>query len=74
MALEYLARRTRETLGLEHIANLMILRDYLKRTPEKVIIEEIGRITEPDILKTLWEAGLRWEQQKKVIERLKELP
>jgi len=74
MALEYLAKRTRETLGLEHIANLKLLRDYLKRTDPETILREIERITDPDLLKTLWEAGLRWEQQLKVIEILKKLP
>jgi len=73
MALEYYARRVLRTRGMEHLANLNLLRNYIKATSEKSLILQIKRITDFGILRILWEAGLTAPLQSAVLRRTREL-
>lgn len=49
------------------------LRLYLKENPEGSLIKEIEGITEPPLLRALWEAGLRAPLQEAVMQQLDKL-
>ena len=68
--LEAYARRVLETKGLEHQIALSILRDYMKVTPIEELIAQIDTIYDTDVLKALWEAGLRKPLMDAVIRRI----
>ena len=71
--LEQYTWRTLNTRGLMHQRNLEILRNYLKTTPEDDLTYAIARINRIDMLKTLWEAGLKVRLQQAVLKRFEEL-
>lgn len=71
--LEEFAKRTRNTRGLLHQRNLGVLRNYLGTTPEDQLIEAIEKFTDIELLKTLWEAGLKLRLQEPVLRRYTEL-
>ena len=68
--LEAYARRVLESKGLEHQIALSILRDYMKVTPIEELIAQIDTIYDTDVLKALWEAGLRKPLMDAVIRRI----
>lgn len=73
MQLARLAKRVRESFGLQHSANLGLLRHYIKTTDEDTLVSEIFGIKDSDLLRTLWEAGLSARLQGEVLEQLKKL-
>jgi len=72
MLVDY-ARRVAETKGIQHKTYLSMLRSYIKATPEKYLIPVIKQISNPNVLRALWEAGLNSTLQEAVAERLSEL-
>jgi len=60
-ALELYAKQVRTTKGTQHLAALEALRAYMRLTHELELIMYINMITDPDILRTLMEAGMRAE-------------
>jgi hypothetical protein len=60
-ALELYAKQVRTTKGTQHLAALDSLRRYIRLTPMDELIRYINMITDPDILRTLMEAGMRAE-------------
>ena len=73
MALRVYAEKVRDSVGLAHQVALRSLRWYLKTTKLQSFKEQVGTITDINLLKTLWEAGLNSEQQKIVLARYEEL-
>jgi len=73
MELERLARKAREATGLEHKIQIDVLRHYLKTTSQDELIREVEKITDAELLRTLWEAGLSRILQEAVLEQLREL-
>jgi len=73
MALRVYAEKVRDSVGLAHQIALRSLRWYLKTTKLQSFKEQVGTITDINLLKTLWEAGLNSEQQKIVLARYEEL-
>ena len=73
MALRVYAEKVRDSVGLAHQIALRSLRWYLKNTKLQSFKEQVGTITDINLLKTLWEAGLNSEQQKIVLARYEEL-
>lgn len=72
-ALELYARQARNSKGLHHAERMHTLRQYINITPEPKIIEAILHMTDLALLRTLWEAGLRADQQEAVLRRSREL-
>lgn len=72
-ALERYAKRTYETRGLLHQRNLAVLRNYLGTTPEDDLRKEVYELTDLNLLKTLWEAGLKPRQQLWVLNRYEQI-
>lgn len=66
-------KAVRESRGLNHQANLRILRNYLNTTPEDNIIHEIYTLETIDDLRTLWEAGLDNTLQHHTLEAYKQI-
>ena len=73
MALRVYADKVRDSVGLAHQIALRSLRWYLKTTKLQSFKEQVNTITDINLLKTLWEAGLNSEQQKIVLARYEEL-
>lgn len=73
MELERLAKRVRDAFGLQHQANLLTLRAYLKRTDDDKLIKQIRDIKDAAYLRTLWEAGLRARVQAEVMKQLEKI-
>lgn len=70
MELSRLAKRVRDSWGLQHSANLNTLRHYVKITSEDSLAEQIKDITEVALLRTLWEAGLSARLQDVVLKQI----
>ena len=68
-ALELYAKQVRETKGIQHMHALDSLRRYMNITPIDELIRHINTITDPDILRTLIEAGLRGDVWKALVRR-----
>ena len=68
--LEAYARRVLESKGLQHQVALSILRDYMRSQPVEKLIAEIDAIYDLDVLRALWEAGLRRPLYDHVIRRI----
>ena len=68
--LEEYARRVVESKGLEHQINLSILRNYMRTTPVEQLMAEVDAIYDMDILRALWEAGLRQPLYDYVLRRI----
>lgn len=71
--LERYARTVRDSQGLQHQSALEGLRNYIKTTPDKELIDTIETITEEPLLRTLWEAGLKEPVRSAVLARSEEL-
>ena len=71
--LGYYAKRCKETKGLEHEACIMTLRRYIRETPKRDILSAVDMISDPELIRSLWEAGLDTEMQEAVLKRLEEL-
>lgn len=56
-ALETYAKQARQTRGTQHMHAIDSLRRYMRLTPNEELIKYINMITDPDILRTLMEAG-----------------
>ena len=69
-ALKLYAKQVRQTKGTQHLAALEALRSYMRLTTEENIIRYVNMITDPDILRTLIEAGMRATTHKTTILRL----
>jgi len=69
-ALELYAKQVIGTKGTEHMAALISLRSYLRLTKEEELNKYINMITDPEILRTLLEAGMRATTHKTTILRL----
>ena len=67
--LERYAKQAYETKGLLHTRNIAILRNYIATTPEEDIRNEISKITDIELLRTLWEAGLNKRLQETALQR-----
>jgi len=72
-SLEEYARKAWTTYGLEHQSWIRRLRNYIKMTPEEQLIEEINRITDINLFRMLWEAGLSRPLQEAALRRYDEL-
>jgi len=70
--LEAYLRLAYEEDGMLHISAMQRLRRYLKRTPLPKLLAEVDAIEDLELLRILWEAGLRRELQQAVIRRLEE--
>jgi hypothetical protein len=68
-ALELYAKEALRTRGVQHMAALDSLRRYINLTPEDELIRYVNTITDPDILRTLIEAGLRGDVWKALVRR-----
>lgn len=68
-ALELYAKQVRQTKGTQHMWAIAALRSYMRLTSEEDIIRYINMITDPDILRTLIEAGMRGETHKATVRR-----
>jgi len=68
-ALELYAKQVRQTKGIQHMHALDSLRRYMNLTPIDELIRTINTITDPDILRTLIEAGLRGDVWKALVRR-----
>jgi len=68
-ALELYAKQARQTKGTQHLAALESLRAYMRLTSQEDIIRHVNMITDPDILRTLIEAGMRGETLKATVRR-----
>ena len=71
--LGYYINQVNETKGLERQANLANLRNYIKTTPTRQLIENIEMIGKPIFLRILWEAGLKLDLQEAVLRKQTEL-
>ena len=71
--LEEYARKAWTTYGLQHQSWIRKLRNYIKTTPAEQLIEEINRITDINLFRMLWEAGLPSELQEAALRRYDEL-
>ena len=71
--LGYYTNQVNETKGLERQANLANLRNYIKTTPERQLIENIDMMGKPIFLRILWEAGLHKDLQTAVLRKQTEL-
>jgi hypothetical protein len=69
-ALELYAKQIINTKGTQHLAMLESLRSYIRLTSEDELIRYINMITDPEILRTLIEAGMRGTTHKATISRL----
>lgn len=69
-ALELYATQIITTKGTLHLAALNALRSYIRLTTEADMITSINRITDPEILRALIEAGMRGATHKATISRL----
>ena len=67
--LGFYCKRVTESRGLEHKATLGTIRNYIKFTPTKELLEAINLIDKLEYLKALWEAGLTTELQTAVTNR-----
>ena len=70
--IEY-TRRTVDSRGLMYQRNMAILRNYINTTTEEELIRFIYEITDSELLKTLWAAGLKQPLQRAVLIRQGEL-
>ena len=68
-ALELYAKQIINTKGTQHLAMLESLRSYIRLTSEDELIRYINMITDPEILRTLIEAGLRGDVWKAAVRR-----
>jgi len=68
-ALELYAKEALRTRGVQHMHALDSLRRYINLTPEDELIRTINTLTDPDILRTLIEAGLRGDVWKALVRR-----
>jgi len=71
--LSYYAQRVAETRGMVHQTMLLALRNYIKTTPESLLIADINEIYKFNELKALWEAGLSYTLQDTALKRYDEL-
>jgi len=71
--LEFYARRVVETRAFLHQLHLRRLRAYIKAAPLGKLLQEIRKITDLDILRALWEAGLPPILQAAVLSRAEEI-
>jgi len=53
--------------------NISELRAYIRQTKIEELTEAIKRIEDPNLLRTLWEAGLNRFLQQAVLKRMEEL-
>jgi len=73
MQLKRLAQRTADATGLAHTRNLLVLRHYIKSTPETSLLEQVEKIDEVRLLRILWEAGLSANMQEAVLYQIEEV-
>jgi len=71
--LEFYARQVVETRAFLHQLHLRRLRAYIKAAPLGKLLQEIRKITDLDILRALWEAGLPPILQTAVLSRAEEI-
>jgi hypothetical protein len=69
-ALELYAKEIANRKGIKHMAALEALRAYMRLTTVEEMIRYINMITDPEILRTLIEAGMRGTTHKTTISRL----
>ena len=69
-ALELYAKAVRGTKGTQHLHSLTSLRSYMALTSTDELIRYVNMITDPDILRTIQEAGARGELYKALISRM----
>jgi len=72
-ALETYAKGAKEARGMFHIAAIRNLRIYMNNEKQVDLIQEIEHINDPDLLRTLIEAGLNAILQKVVTDRALEI-
>ena len=73
MPLKGITESVVESRGLHHQLVLRALRDYIKRTPQEILIKEIKDITWAKALRACWEAGLSAPLQEAVLEQLEKI-
>jgi len=73
MRLAHLAKRVRDSRGLQHSSNLRLLRSYIIATDEETLVDEVKEIKDSDLLRTLWEAGLSARLQEVVLKQLEKI-
>jgi len=71
--LEFYARQVVETRAFLHQLHLRRLRAYIKAAPLGRLLQEIREITDLNILRALWEAGLPADLQAAVLRRAEEI-
>ena len=67
--LERYAKMANEARGLLHKRNIDVLRNYLNTSSEDDIYVEIWQITDVELIRTLWEAGLNKRLQERALQR-----
>jgi len=73
MELKRLAKRVADATGLEHTRNLIVLRQYIKSTPESSLLEQVEKFDSVRLLRILWEAGLSSNMQQAVISQIEDI-
>jgi hypothetical protein len=68
-ALETYLKAAKESKGWMHVGAIRNARQYIKLTPRDDIRTAIRRITDPDLLRLLWEVGLNSDLQYIVIKQ-----
>jgi hypothetical protein len=71
--LERLLKEAQERVGLLRVNSLEKLRLYIQVKERTALIEEIGKINDPELLRILWGVGLDTELQAAVTTRLNQL-
>jgi len=71
--IEILAKRLKETRGLEYYRAKQTLLYYIRGLPQLALLEEIFEVTDIHLLPVLLSCGLSWDAQLAVADRAKEL-
>lgn len=72
-ALELYTKAANESKGMYHIGAIRNLRMYINITSIEQLAKEIDQLNDPDLLRTLIEAGLSADMQKVVTDRYDEI-
>jgi len=73
-ALELHAKQALIVKGVWHLNAIRALREYIRQTSEKDLLEAIDKINDVDVLRTLLEAGLHEPLLTAVTRRAEEIP
>ena len=68
-ALETYLKSAKESKGWAHVGAIRNARQYMRLTPIDDLRTAIRRITDPDLLRLLWECGLNTELQHIVLKQ-----